>query len=44
MRKLLPDRKAPETAFEDTSDYTVELLVPSDNPNIGKRIAGKIAG
>lgn len=39
MRKLLPDRKAPESAFEDTSDYTVELLVPSDNPNIGKRIA-----
>lgn len=39
MRKLLPDRKAPESAFEDTSEYTVELLVPSDNPNIGKRIA-----
>ena len=39
MRRLLPDRKAPETAFEDTADYTVELLVPSDNPNIGKQIA-----
>ena len=38
MRKLLPDRKAPETAFESTSDYTVELLVPSDNPYIGKSI------
>lgn len=38
MRRLLPDRKAPETAFEDTSEYTVELLVPSDNPYIGKRI------
>jgi len=38
MRKLLPDRKAPETAFESTSDYTVELLVPSDNPNVGKTI------
>jgi len=38
MRRLLPDRKAPEAAFEDTSDYTVELLVPSDNPYIGKRI------
>ncbi|MBQ7531029.1 MAG: SLC13 family permease [Paludibacteraceae bacterium] len=38
MRRLLPDRKAPETAFEDTSEYTVELLVPADNPNIGKRI------
>ena len=39
MRRLLPDRKAPEAAFEDTSEYTVELLVPADNPNIGKRIA-----
>ena len=39
MRKLLPERKAPEDAFEDTSDYTVELLVPSDNPNVGKQIA-----
>ena len=38
MRRLLPDRKAPEAAFEDTSEYTVEMLVPSDNPNIGKRI------
>ena len=39
MRKLLPDRKAPEAAFESTSDYTVELLVPSDNPHIGQTIA-----
>ena len=39
MRKLLPDRKAPETAFEETSEYTVELMVPSDNPYVGKRIA-----
>ncbi len=39
MRRLLPDRKAPETAFETTTDYTVELLVPSDNPYIGKTIA-----
>lgn len=38
MRRLLPDRKSPEAAFEDTSEYTVELLVPSDNPYIGKRI------
>ena len=38
MRNLLPDRKAPESAFESTSDYTVELLVPSDNPHIGKTI------
>ena len=39
MRKLLPDRKAPEAAFEATSDYTVELLVPSDCPQVGKSIA-----
>ena len=39
MRKLLPDRQAPETAFESTSDYTVELLVPSDNSHIGETIA-----
>lgn len=38
MRKLLPDRKAPEAAFESTSDYTVELLVPSDNMHIGETI------
>ncbi len=35
MRRLLPDRKAPEEAFEATSEYTVELRVPSDNPYIG---------
>ena len=39
LRRLLPDRKAPESAFEATTDYTVELLVPSDNPYIGKTIA-----
>jgi len=39
MRRLLPNRKAPETAFEATSDYTVEFLVPSDCPFIGESIA-----
>ena len=39
MRRLLPDRKAPESAFEETSEYTVELLVPSDSPYIGKTVA-----
>jgi len=38
MRRLLPDRKAPETAFESITEYTVELLVPSDNEYIGKRL------
>ena len=39
MRKLLPDRKAPESAFETTSEYTVELLVPSDYSHIGDTVA-----
>lgn len=38
MRKLLPERQAPEAAFESTSDYTVELLVPANHPFVGKTI------
>ena len=38
MRRLLPDREAPESAFEATSEYTVELRVPSDNPFVGKTL------
>ena len=38
MRRLLPDRKSPEAAFESTGDYTVEMLVPSDNKYIGMGI------
>ena len=38
VRRWLPDRKAPEEAFEATNEYTVELLVPSDNPNICKTL------
>jgi len=38
MRKLLPDRKVPESAFESTGEYTVEVLVSSDNPYIGKTL------
>ena len=38
LRRLLPDRKVPESAFESTSDYTVELQVPSDNPYIGQTL------
>ena len=38
MRRLLPERQSPDSAFESTSDYTVELLVPSDNPYIGQSI------
>lgn len=39
MRKLLPVRQTPESVFESTSEYTIEMLVPSDNPYIGKTVA-----
>jgi len=39
MRRLLPERKTPDSAFESTQDYTVEFLVPSDNPYIGETIS-----
>ena len=38
MRRLLPDRKAPESGDEDTAEYTVELIVPSDNKYIGETL------
>ena len=38
MRRLLPDRKAPDSAFESTGEYTIEVLVPSDNPYIGQTL------
>ena len=38
MCRLLPDRKAPENAFESTGEYTVEFQVPSDNPYIGQTL------
>ena len=38
MRKLLPDRKAPESGSEDTAEYTVEMLVPSTNQFIGETL------
>ncbi len=38
FRKLLPNRQSPEAAFESTGDYTVEMLVPSDNQHIGMTI------
>ena len=38
MRRLLPDREAPESEQDATTDYTVELLVPSDYKNIGETI------
>lgn len=32
---LIPHRESPEASFETTSDYTVELLVPTDNKAVG---------
>ena len=39
LHKLLPNRATPEDALENMSEFTVEMLVPADNPNIGKHIA-----
>ena len=38
MRKLLPDRQAPEDAIDEAMEYTVELIVPSDNKFIGETL------
>ena len=38
MKKLLPDRKPSESAFDSAADYTVEFRVPSDNKFIGKTL------
>lgn len=38
MRKYLPDRKTPEDSFESSSNYTVELLVPSECESIGMTV------
>ncbi|MBR6492795.1 MAG: SLC13 family permease, partial [Paludibacteraceae bacterium] len=38
MRRLLPDRQAPEEGFDDAAEYTVELIVPSDNKFIGETL------
>ncbi len=38
LQKLLPTRKAPESAFESTNEYTIELLVSADNEHVGQTI------
>lgn len=38
MRKLLPVREAPKETYEDTTEYTVEMLVPSTNKYIGETL------
>ena len=39
FRNMIPSRRSPESSFESTSDYTVELLVPSDNDSVSKTVA-----
>lgn len=39
FRRLLPTRQSADDSFESTSDYTVELLVPSDCPSIGQTVS-----
>ena len=38
MQHYIPPRKSAEQSFETTSDYTVELLVPTDNPAVGNTV------
>ena len=38
MRRLLPDREAPKLRPEDTAEFTVEMLVPSNNKFIGETL------
>jgi len=38
MSRLLPDRQAPASADEDTVEYTVEMIVPSNNKFIGETL------
>ena len=38
LRRYIPSRLSPENSFESTSDYTVELLVPTDNEAVGQTV------
>ena len=38
LQRLIPSRESPEQTFETTSDYTAELLVPTDHPFIGETV------
>ena len=39
MSKFIPTRKSPDDALENTENFTVEFLVPTDNPSVGKTFA-----
>ena len=38
LKRYIPERESPEQSFENTSDYTVELLVPTDNPAVAMTV------
>ena len=38
MHRWLPVRKSPDESFESSADYTVELLVPTDNALVGETV------
>lgn len=38
MRRHIADRKSPEDALANISDFTVELLVPTDNMHVGSTV------
>lgn len=39
MQRLLPERQSAGESFESTGDYTVELLVPTDNKAVGQTVS-----
>jgi len=38
MKSVLPTRKSPDDSFENTNEYTAELMVPSSSTEIGKTV------
>ena len=38
LKRLLPERQSPEDALQGTGDYTMELMVPTMSPLVGKTI------
>lgn len=38
LQHFIPERESAEQSFESTSDYTVELLVPTDNNAVGQTV------
>ena len=38
MSRLLPDRQSPDDSFESLSEYTVELLVPTESRIVGSTV------